>query len=118
MNNEIERKIIKEGFFTEAIYPFTIKPNFSTYGSVVEISLNITDKQIAFDLDDSMRNILRFKPVTIHDEHPSDFTFDIFSFDNFFLETDVAQVMILKGNRTGIVHSFLMNFHPGYKCIE
>ena len=37
-NNEIKRIIIDEEYFTEANYPFTNKPNFSTLGSVIEIS--------------------------------------------------------------------------------
>ena len=30
LNKEIKRLIVDEGHYTEAIYPFTIKPNFST----------------------------------------------------------------------------------------
>ena len=38
LNDETKRIIIHEGHFTEADYPFTIKPNFSTLGSIIEIS--------------------------------------------------------------------------------
>ena len=38
LNNEIKRIFIVEGQYTEANYPFTIKPNFSTLGSITEIS--------------------------------------------------------------------------------
>ena len=38
LNNEIKRIIIDEEHYTEANYPFTIKPNFSTLGSIIEIS--------------------------------------------------------------------------------
>ena len=49
-NNEIQR-IILEGYFTEASYPFTIKTDFSTLGSIREILLNITGSQTAFTPD-------------------------------------------------------------------
>ena len=38
LNNEIKRTSIDGGHYTEANYPFTIKPNFSTLGSIIEIS--------------------------------------------------------------------------------
>ena len=38
LNIEIGRIIIDEGHFTEANYPLTIKPNFSTLGTITEIS--------------------------------------------------------------------------------
>ena len=38
LNEEIKRIIIEEGFATEVIYPFLIKPNFSTLGSITEIT--------------------------------------------------------------------------------
>ena len=37
LNKEIKRIVIDEGHFTEVDYPFTIKPNFSTLGSIIEI---------------------------------------------------------------------------------
>ena len=38
LNNEIKRIFIEEEHYTESNYPFTIKPNFSTLGSIIEIS--------------------------------------------------------------------------------
>ena len=38
LNNEIERIIFEEEHYTEANYPFNIKHNFSTLGSIIEIS--------------------------------------------------------------------------------
>ena len=38
LNDEIKRIIIDLGFYTEANYPFKIKANFSTLGSIIEIS--------------------------------------------------------------------------------
>ena len=37
-NIEIKRNFIDEEQYTEANYPFTIKPIFSTLGSIIEIS--------------------------------------------------------------------------------
>ena len=56
LNNEIKRIIIEDGYFTEATYLFTVKPNFSTFGSIVELSANINGPQIAFTPDDSIRD--------------------------------------------------------------
>ena len=38
LNNEIKRIIIDEGHYTEVEYPFYIKPDFNTLGSIIEIS--------------------------------------------------------------------------------
>ena len=38
LNNEIKRTIIDEEDYTQNNYPFTIKPKFSTLGSIIEIS--------------------------------------------------------------------------------
>ena len=38
LNNEIKRIIIDQEHYTEANYPFNIKPNFSTLGSIIEKS--------------------------------------------------------------------------------
>ena len=38
LNKEIKRIFIDEGHFTEVNYPFEIKSNFSTLGSIIEIS--------------------------------------------------------------------------------
>ena len=37
LNNEIRRLIIDKGHYTAADFPFTIKSNFSTLGSIIEI---------------------------------------------------------------------------------
>ena len=58
LNKEIRRIIIDEGHFTESNYPFTIQPNFSTIGSIIEISLQ--EPIISFMFDDSIRNLLGF----------------------------------------------------------
>ena len=48
----------------------------------------------------------------------SDNPVDILSFDNIFLETDIAQGRIFKGKRSGIIHNFSMTVDPGYKYVE
>ena len=117
MNNEIKRNIIDEGHYTEANYPFTIKPNFSTLGSFIEISTQ--GPLITFIPDDSIRDLLGFFKTKIFEGYNlSPNPVDILSFDNFFLECNIAQGMIFKGKRTGIIHNFTMDVDPGYKYIE
>ena len=66
-NNEIKRIIIEGGQFTEADYPFTIKPNFLTLGSIIEISSN--GSLIALTPNDSIRDLLGFKTKVIHEDY-------------------------------------------------
>ena len=117
LSNEIKRIIIDEGNYTEANYSFTIKPNFSTLGSIIEISPQ--GPIISFMFDDSIGDTLAFIPRTIYEEYtPSNNPVDILSFDNIFVECDIAQGMIFKGKRSGIIHNFTMDVDPGYKYIE
>ena len=103
---------IDEGPYTEANYPFTIKPNFSTLGFLLEISTQ--GPTITFVPDDSIRNLLGFNKTTIFEDYKSSPNpVDILSFDNFFIETDIAKGMIFEGNRTGIIHNFTMDVDPG-----
>ena len=117
MNKETKRIVIDESHYTEVNYPFTIKPNFPTLGSNIEIS---TQRPIfTFTPDDSIRDILGFNKTTIYEKYIlSTNPVDIISFDNIFLECDVAQGMIFKGKRSGIIHNFTMDVNPGYKFIE
>ena len=117
LNNETKRNIIDEGHYTEANYPFTTKPNFSTLGSIIEISPQ--GPIITFMFDDSIRDLLGFNARTLCEEYtPSDHPVDILSFDNVFLECNIAQGMIFKEKLTGIIHNFTMDVDPGYKNIE
>ena len=69
--------------------------------------------------DDSMRDLLEFNGRTLYEEYNlSPNPVDILSFDNFFLECDIAQGMIFEGQRTGILYNFTMDVDPGYKNIE
>ena len=112
LNNEIKRIIIEEEHYTEANYPFTIKPNFSTPGSVIETSTQ--GLVISFELDDSIKDLLGFNATTKYEEYNlSPNPVDILSFDTIFLECDVAQRMIYRGKRSVILHNFTMDVDPG-----
>ena len=112
LNKEIKRIIIDEGHFTEVNYPFTIKPNYSTLGSIIEISPQGPLKSFMFD--DSMRDLLGFNARTLCEEYNlSANPVDILSF-----ECVIAQGMIFRGKRTGINHNLTMDVDPGYKYIE
>ena len=117
LNNEINRIIIDQEPYTETNYPFNIKPNFSTLGSIIEISAQ--GPVITFIPDDSIRGLLGFNKTTIFEEcNLSPNPVDILSFDNVFIETDIAEGLIFKGKKSGISHNLTMDVDPGYKYIE
>ena len=90
MNAEIKRFIIDEKHYTEANYPFKIKPNFSTLGSIIEISPQ--GPIISFMFDDSIKYILGFLAIPLYKEYNlSTNPVDILSFDNIFIGCDIAQ---------------------------
>ena len=99
LNNEIKRIIIDAEHYTEATYPFTIKPNFSTLGSIIEISPE--GPIISFMFDDSIRDLLGFNARTLYEEYTlSNNPVVILSFDNIFNECNIARGMIFKGKRS------------------
>ena len=55
LNKEIKRIFIEECHFTEADHPFQIKPNFSTSGSLIEISRQ--EPLNSFPPNDSIRDL-------------------------------------------------------------
>ena len=115
--NEIKGNIIDKEHYTEANYPFTIKPNFSTLGSIVEILPQ--GSIIGFVFEDSIGNLLGFNETILWEEYNlSRNPVDILSFDNIFIECNIAKGMIFKGKRSGIIHNFTMDVDPGYKYIE
>ena len=117
MNDEIKRNIIDEGYYSENNYPFIIKPNFSTLGSIIEITQTVP--VISFVLDDSIGRILGFNETIFYKEYSlSPNIVDIISFHNNFIECDIAQGMIFRGKRSGIIHNFTMDVSPGYRLIE
>ena len=56
LNDENKRIIIDDEHFTEGNYPFQIKPNFSTLGSIIEISNQ--ESAISFRPDDIIGSLL------------------------------------------------------------
>ena len=117
LNKEIKRITIDQGHNTEANYPSTIKPNFSTLGSIIDILPQ--GPPISIIPDDSIGNLLGFdKNILYQENNLSPNLGDISSFDNIFLESDIAQGMIFKEKRSGVIHNFTMDIVPGYKYIE
>ena len=117
LDKEIKRIIIDEEPYTEANYPFKIKPNFSTLGSNIEISPQ--GPLIGFMFDDSIRDLLGFNARTLYEEYTlSNHPVDIISFNNIFSETDIAKGMVFKVKRSGIIMNFTMQVSPGYKFIN
>ena len=97
LHKEIERIIIDEGYITEEDYPFTIKANFSTLGSNIEITPG-RGWQISFVQDIRSESFCELNRLS--------YTMDIFypiiplidyPLIIFFLETDIAQGMISNG---------------------
>ena len=85
LNNEIRRIIIDQGHYTEEDYPFKIKPNFTTLGSIIEIPTQ--GPVITFVPYDNIRDLLGFDRTTIYEEYNlSPNRVDILSFNNIFLE--------------------------------
>ena len=96
LNNEIKRMFIEEEYYTRENYPFTIQPNFSTLGSIIEISPQRAI--ISFMFDDSKRDLLGFHVITLYEEYNLSINpVDILSFDNIFLKTNIARGLIFKG---------------------
>ena len=73
-----------------------------------------------FHPNNSIRDFLGFEPKIIYEEHNlSDYAIDdTLLFDNTFLQYDIAQGMIFKGKRSGILHNFTMDVDPGYEYIK
>ena len=112
LNDETKRVNIDRGHYTEAEYPFTTKPNFSTLGSVIEIKPQ--GGIIGFVFDDSIRNLLGFRETILFKEYNlSDNPVDILPFDNVFPESDIAEGMLFKGKRSNIIHNWTRTVDPG-----
>ena len=117
MNNEIKRIIIEQEHYRETDYPFTIKPKFSTLGSIVEISPQ--GPIIGFVFDDSIGNLLGFIETILWQEYNlSHKPVDILSFAKIFFETNIAQGMIYKSERSGIIHNFTMAVSPATNTLK
>ena len=109
---EIKRIIIDEEILLKQII-HSQSNQISPQGSFIEISPQ--GPIISFMFDDSIRDLLGFHAITLYEEYDlSSNPVDILSFDNVFLETNIAQGMICKGKRSGIVHNWTMTVDPGY----
>ena len=63
LNNEIKKIFIDKGHHSENEYPFTTKPNFSSLGSIIEVSQGPI---ISFVFNDSIRNLLVFHETILY----------------------------------------------------
>ena len=117
LNNGMKRVNIDEKHYTEANYPFTIKPISSTLGSIIELSTQ--GPVITIVPDDSLRDLSGFNKTTIFEHYKlSPNLVDVLSFDNIFIENDIAKGSIFKGKRAGILMNFTKDVDPGYEYIE
>ena len=114
LEKELKRIIISEEYYTQGNYPFKMKPNFSTLGSIIEISPQ--GPIISFMFDDSIRDLSGFNARALCEEYNlSPDPVDIKSFSNIFFESDIAKGKIFKGKRSGIIMKFTMSVSPGYE---
>ena len=91
---------------------------FSTLGSIIE---NSPQGPIFSFIpsNDCIRDLLGFNSTTKNEEYIlSPNPVDILSFDNIFLECDIAQGIIFKGMSCGLINNFTLDVDPGYKYIE
>ena len=117
LDKELKRIIFDEEHYTEANCPFTIKPNFSTLGSIIKISPQ--GPIISFMFDDSIRDFLGFNARRLDEEYTrSNNPVDILYFDNIFIECNIVQVMIFRGKKSGNIHNFTTVVNPGFKFME
>ena len=87
LDKELKRIIFGEDHFTDANYPFKIKPIFSTLGSIIE---NLPQGPIiSFMFHDSIRDLLGLNARTLYEEYNlSSNPVEIISFTIIFIETD------------------------------
>ena len=86
-------------------------------GRIIEITNPIF--LIDFTYDSTICDLLGFNAVILEDEYNlSNNPVDILSFDNIFLECDIALGMIYRGKKSGIIHNWTMTVDPGHKYVE
>ena len=91
MDLEIKRLMVLNGDSDGETIPITIKQDFSTQGSIMEI---IDRWGIYFTFDSTTRTILGADARVISGKYNlSDHQVDIISFDNIFIECDIAKGM-------------------------
>ena len=68
--------------------------------------------------DVSIRDLSGFNARTLYEEcNSSTNPVDIISFNNIFIETDIAKGKIFKGRRSEIIMIFTVSVSPGYKYV-
>ena len=118
LDAEIERICINVGHLTDDDYPFKLKPNFSTLGGIIDIDVAIGG-QFSSMHNDSIGDLIGLKWKEIHKEYKySDYPVDILSFDNIYLECDIAQGIIFWGKLSNFIHNFTLDVDPGYEYNE
>ena len=86
-------------------------------GTIVEILT--PGPQISFVFDDSIGTLLGFSEILVWGKYNlSDNAVEIISFDNIFIECNIARGMIYRGKQSNIIHTFIRDVDPGYKYIE
>ena len=65
-----------------------------------------------------LRNYLVFVRLCYTKKNLSHNPVDFLSFDNIFLECDIAKGMLFEGKRINIIHNWTMTVDPGYKDVE
>ena len=117
LDDETRRILIDKEYYTESDYLFKIKPNFSTLGSIITISTQ--GPIIGFVFDDSIGKLLGFgETILWEDYNLSPNIVEMNSFDNIFIETNIAQGMNFRGKRSGIIFNFSIDVSPGYRYKE
>ena len=117
LNNEIKRIILAKVYYSEKDYPFTIKPNFTTLGSNIEISPQGPIN--GFIINNNIGNLLGFHETKLwQDYNISPNLVDILSFDKIFFDCDIAKGMLFKVKRSDIIHHFTKDVDPGSNYIE
>ena len=66
-----------------------------------------------------MGDLLGFNETTLYEEYNlSPNPVDFLSFDNISLECDIAEGMIFKSKRSGIILNWTMTVDPGYRYVR
>ena len=118
LNAENRSIIINDGYHSKEDYPITIRLHFSTLRSIIEIAPG-RGWQVSFVEDNTLRDLLAFQLRVIHgNKNLSEKPVDILSFDNIFLEKNIAQGMIFESKRSGSNHKFIVGLHGQYKNIK
>ena len=69
--------------------------------------------------DEIIRILLGFQKAILYEKYNlSPNPVSVLSFDNYFLECDIAKTQIYKQQRRGRFHNWTFTVNPGYKYVE